>query len=228
MFVYRCIYASLSLNELRGGMAPCGVIKLIFHENVNFLFVAQKCQVIHAFHKTHKQNVIALIETHILGDFINNMVFGDQMVSTQKRRWWAAFSSIFWKIYSHNWKGPSLVSVCNINMQFSITVLFYPVILPMWRGPSLMPVVFPRDITCAMLPILLDTTLQKLTWMLKVSVQMGILFFLEVNFFKIIIKNIKKLYFTYFHCTAWAVLNLWCTLFFLRKEIFEFDVIPPY
>ena len=39
-------------------MAPCGVI---FHENVNFLFVAQKCQVIHAFHKTHKQNVIALI-----------------------------------------------------------------------------------------------------------------------------------------------------------------------
>ena len=86
---------------LRGGMAPCGVI---FHENVNFLFVAQKCQVIHAFHKTHKQNVIALIETHILGDFINNMVFSDQRVSTKKRRWWAAFSSIFWKIYSHNRK----------------------------------------------------------------------------------------------------------------------------
>ena len=49
---------------LRGGMAPCGVI---FHENVNFLFVAQKCQVIHAFHKTHKQNVIALTETQNLG-----------------------------------------------------------------------------------------------------------------------------------------------------------------
>ena len=67
--------ASIGHNELRGGMAPCGVI---FHENVNFLFVAQKCQVIHAFQKTHKQNVIAVIETHILGDFINNMVFGDQ------------------------------------------------------------------------------------------------------------------------------------------------------
>ena len=74
----------LILGDLRGGMAPCGVI---FHENVNFLFVAQKCQVIHAFHKTHKQNVIALIETYILGDFINNMVFGDQRVSTKKRRW---------------------------------------------------------------------------------------------------------------------------------------------
>ena len=70
--------------RLRGGMAPCGTI---FHENVNFLFVAQKCEVIDAFHKTHKQNAIALIETHILGDFINNMVFGDQRVSTEKRRW---------------------------------------------------------------------------------------------------------------------------------------------
>ena len=36
--------------RLRGGMAPGGVI---FHENVTFLFVAQKCQVIHAFHKIH-------------------------------------------------------------------------------------------------------------------------------------------------------------------------------
>ena len=66
--------------DWRGGMAPCGVI---FHENVIFLFVAQKCQVIHVFHKTHKQNVIAINETHILGNFINNMVFGDQRVSTK-------------------------------------------------------------------------------------------------------------------------------------------------
>ena len=83
--------------SLRGGMAPSGVI---FHENVNFLFVAQKCQVIHAFHKIHKQNMIAVIETHTLGNFINDMVFGDQRVSTIKWRWWAAFSSIFWNIYS--------------------------------------------------------------------------------------------------------------------------------
>ena len=62
-------------------MAPSGVI---FHENVNFLFVAQKCQVIHAFHKIHKQNMIAVIETHTLGNFINDMVFGDQRVSTKK------------------------------------------------------------------------------------------------------------------------------------------------
>ena len=61
-------------------MAPCGVI---FHENVNFLFVAQNCQVINAFHKTHKQHAIALIEAHILGVFINNMVFGDQRVSNK-------------------------------------------------------------------------------------------------------------------------------------------------
>ena len=66
---------------LRGGMAPSGVI---FRENVNFLFVAQKCQVIHAFHKIHKQNMIAVIETHTLGNFINDMVFGDQRVSTKK------------------------------------------------------------------------------------------------------------------------------------------------
>ena len=78
-------------------MAPSGVI---FHENVNFLFVAQKCQVTHAFHKIHKQNMIAVIETHTLGIFINNMVFGDQRVSTKKRRWWAAFSSVFWNIDS--------------------------------------------------------------------------------------------------------------------------------
>ena len=73
-------------------MAPGGVI---FHENVNFLFVAQKCQVIHALHKIHKQNMIAVIETHTLGNFVNDMVFGDQRVSTKKRRWRAAFSSIF-------------------------------------------------------------------------------------------------------------------------------------
>ena len=66
-------------------MAPCGVI---FFLNVNFLFVAQKCQVIHAFHKTHKhkQNVIAAIKTHTLGNFINNMVFCDQRVSTKKMK----------------------------------------------------------------------------------------------------------------------------------------------
>ena len=83
--------------SLRGGMAPSGVI---FHENVNFLFVAQKCQVIHAFHEIHKQNMIAVSATHTLGIFINDLVFGDQRVSTKKRRWWAAFSSIFWNIYS--------------------------------------------------------------------------------------------------------------------------------
>ena len=32
----------------------------------------------------HIKNVIALTETHILGDFVNNMVFGDQRVSTKK------------------------------------------------------------------------------------------------------------------------------------------------
>ena len=40
---------------LRGGMATCGVI---FHENINFLFVAS-------------------------GNFINDMVVGDQIVSTE-------------------------------------------------------------------------------------------------------------------------------------------------
>ena len=86
---------------LRGGMAPC---RVIFHENVNFLFVVQKCQVIHAFHKTHKQNVFAVIEIHTSGNFIDNMVFGDQRVSTKKWRWWAAFSSVFWTIYPTNRK----------------------------------------------------------------------------------------------------------------------------
>ena len=33
-------------------MAPCGVI---FHENVVLFFVAEKCSVILAYHKTHKQ-----------------------------------------------------------------------------------------------------------------------------------------------------------------------------
>ena len=61
-------------------MAPC---RVIFHENVNFLFVVQKCQVIHAFHKTHKKNVFAVIEIHTSGNFIDNMVFGDQRVSTK-------------------------------------------------------------------------------------------------------------------------------------------------
>ena len=61
-------------------MAPC---RVIFHENVNFLFVVQKCQVIHAFHKTHKQNVFAVIEIHTTGNFIDNMVFGDQRVFTE-------------------------------------------------------------------------------------------------------------------------------------------------
>ena len=37
---------------------------------------------------------------HTLGNFINDMVFGDQRVSTKKWRWWAAFSTIFWNIYS--------------------------------------------------------------------------------------------------------------------------------
>ena len=69
----------LKTAHLRGGMAPC---RVIFHENVNFLFVVQKCQVIHAFHKTHKQNVFAVIEIHTSGNFIDNMVFGDQRVST--------------------------------------------------------------------------------------------------------------------------------------------------
>ena len=93
--------------HLRGGMAPSGVI---FHENVNFLFVAQKCQVIHVFHKIHKQNMIPVIETHNLGNFINDMVFGDQRVSTKKRRWWAAFSSIFWNIYSQ-YRMPFIIGI---------------------------------------------------------------------------------------------------------------------
>ena len=66
--------ASLSLSELRGGTPPWGVI---FHENVNFLFVAKKCKVTHTFHKIHKQYVIAAIETHILVNFFNKTVFGD-------------------------------------------------------------------------------------------------------------------------------------------------------
>ena len=75
-----CTWSITTENSLRGGMAPSGVI---FHENVNFLFVAQKCQVIHAFHKIHKQNMIAVSETHTLRIFINDMVFGDQRVSTK-------------------------------------------------------------------------------------------------------------------------------------------------
>ena len=95
-------------------MAPCGVI---FHENVNFLFVAQKCQVIHAFHKTHKQNVIALIETHILGDFINKMVFGDQRVSTENKdgeqhsvHYFGKFIHITGKPYTHRYIGHVLLN----------------------------------------------------------------------------------------------------------------------
>ena len=76
-------------------MAPSGVI---FHENVNFLFVAQKYQVIHAFHKIHKQNMIAVIETHTLGNFINDMVFGNQRVSTKKMK---MVSSIWLNILEH-------------------------------------------------------------------------------------------------------------------------------
>ena len=90
-------------------MAPCGVI---FHENVNFLFVAQKCQVIHAFHKTRKQNVIALIRTHIFGDFINNMVFGDQRFSTKNEdgeqhsyQYFGKFIHITGKPYTHRYIG---------------------------------------------------------------------------------------------------------------------------
>ena len=99
----------MGLQYLRGGMAPCGVI---FHENVNFLFVAQKCQVIHvhAFHKTHKQNVIALMETHLWGDFINNMVFGDQRVSTINEdgeqhlvQYFGKFIHITGKPYTHKY-----------------------------------------------------------------------------------------------------------------------------
>ena len=66
--------------KLRGGTPPCWVI---FHENVNFLFVAKKCQVTYAFHKTHKQYVIAVIETHISVNFFNNTVFGDLRFSTK-------------------------------------------------------------------------------------------------------------------------------------------------
>ena len=36
------------------------------------------------FHKTHKQNVFAVIEIHTSGNFIDNMVFGDQWVSTKQ------------------------------------------------------------------------------------------------------------------------------------------------
>ena len=65
-------------------MAFC---RVIFHENVNFLFIVQKCQVIHSFHKTlcktHKQNAFAVIKIHTSGNFIDNMVFGDQRVSTK-------------------------------------------------------------------------------------------------------------------------------------------------
>ena len=60
--------------RLRGGTPPWGVI---FHENVNFLFVAKKCKATHTFHKIHKQYVIAAIETHILVNFFNKTVFGD-------------------------------------------------------------------------------------------------------------------------------------------------------
>ena len=38
------------------------------------------------FHKIHKQNTIAVIETHTLGNFINDTVFGDQGVSTKKMK----------------------------------------------------------------------------------------------------------------------------------------------
>ena len=47
--------------------------------------------------------MIADIEAHTQGNFIKGMVFGVQGVSTKKWRRvkWAAFSSIFWKMYSH-------------------------------------------------------------------------------------------------------------------------------
>ena len=78
--IRKTVLPGMAIPMLRGGMAPC---RVIFHENVNFLFVVQKCQVIHAFHKTHKQNVFAVIEIHTSGNFIDNMVFGDQRVSTK-------------------------------------------------------------------------------------------------------------------------------------------------
>ena len=65
---------------LRGGTPPWGVI---FHENVNFLFVAKKCKVTHTFHKIHKQYVIAVIETHILVNYFNKTVFGDLCFSAK-------------------------------------------------------------------------------------------------------------------------------------------------
>ena len=72
----RCLVESpdMTRGALRGGTPPWGVI---FHENVNFLFVAKKCKVTHTFHKIHKQYVIAAIETHILVNFFNKTVFGD-------------------------------------------------------------------------------------------------------------------------------------------------------
>ena len=68
------MYHTVCPKNLRGGTPPWGVI---FHENVNFLFVAKKCKVTHTFHKIHKQYVIAAIETHILVNFFNKTVFGD-------------------------------------------------------------------------------------------------------------------------------------------------------
>ena len=65
---------------LRGGTPPWGVI---FHENVNFLFVAKKCRVTHTFHKIHNQYVIAAIETHILVNYLNKTVFGDLCFSAK-------------------------------------------------------------------------------------------------------------------------------------------------
>ena len=87
----------MAFYALRGGTPPWGVI---FHENVNFLFVAKKCKVTHTFHKTHKQYVIAAIETHILVNYLNKSLRWS-MFFCQKLRWWAAFNSIFWKIHSH-------------------------------------------------------------------------------------------------------------------------------
>ena len=124
--------AILGHNGLRGGMAPSGVI---FHENVNFLFLAQKCQVIHAFHKIHKQNIIGVIETHTLGNFINHMVFGDQRVSTKKQRWWAAFSSIFLAATKQLYEWYFL-SVCP-SVRLSHLFDYVPIIVSSWNFQEL-------------------------------------------------------------------------------------------
>ena len=70
----------LKLFTLRGGTPPW---RMIFHENVNFLFVAKKCKVTYTFRKIHKQYVIAAIETHILVNYFNKTVSVDLCFSAK-------------------------------------------------------------------------------------------------------------------------------------------------